>query len=128
MIKYKILLKAISFMFLPTLSVLSLILIGFFSWSKFVTFITSDSGFAMFIRIALAIGELVFVYFLYEHYEKQEFINNVEDNKGNIIKEIKNDYIYEYNYFKNPNRKSGESYRSYATPNDDIIILERYKD
>lgn len=126
MINYKILLKALGFMFLPTVSVLSLILIGFFSWSKFISFITSDSGFAMFIRVTLAVAELIFVYLLYQHYEKQEVINNAETSKGEIIKDRKNDYYSEYTYFKNPNRQTGESYRSYATSNDNIIILERY--
>jgi hypothetical protein len=126
MINYKILLKALSFMFLPTLSVLSLILVGFFSWSKFVSFITSDSGFAMFIRIALALGEIFFVYLLYRHYEKEEILNNEVENKGRIIKE--GGYSdNEYQYFKMYDRLN-HKFRSYATSNSDLVILERYKD
>ena len=127
MINWKIFAKDISFMFLPTVSVLSLILIGFFSWTKFVVFITSDSGWAVFLRIVLAILEIVFVYLMYQYYLKQEIINNGVTNKGNIITNIKNDYTYEYKYFKNRDRIPGESYRSYSTANDNIIVLERFK-
>lgn len=125
MINYKILLKALGFMFLPTVSVLSLILIGFFSWSKFISFITSDSGFAMFIRVALAVAELIFVYLLYQHYEKEEILKNPDTIKtGNKIKN--SDYnSYEYNYFGMSTRGDSK-FSSYKTSNPDIIILERH--
>lgn len=112
-------------MFLPTVSVLSLILIGFFSWSKFIAFITSDSGFAMFIRVALAVAELVFVYLLYRHYEKEEILKNPEIFKTG--KKIKNsDYLsYEYQYFGISTRGDSK-FSSYQTSNPNIIILERH--
>lgn len=63
--KTKILLRAMSYMFLPTLAVLSIIFFYFFDFAKFVNFVTGEEG--SIIRVIIFIIELIFVAILYFH-------------------------------------------------------------
>lgn len=77
---YKILLKAMGLMFLPTLSVLFIMLVGFFDFTAMKDFITSNSGWAIFLRILLVLLEVVCVVYLYLHYSKEDLIKNPKKN------------------------------------------------
>lgn len=71
MINTRILLKALSVMFLPTLSILAVMLFLFLDWHKFITFITGDSGWAILLRFVLVILEAIAVVFMYKYYNEQ---------------------------------------------------------
>jgi hypothetical protein len=72
MINTKALLKAMGYMFLPSFAILFVIFIGFFNWSNFVAFVTSQDGWAIFMRIAMLIAEIVLVTWLYFDFLKDE--------------------------------------------------------
>lgn len=86
-IRYKSLMRAIQFAFLPTISLLLLLFFGFFSIEKTINFITSDNGWAIAIRIVAFLAEIVLIWTLYHDYaeeEKQEELiqkvtSNIED-------------------------------------------------
>lgn len=80
-IRPKALIKATSFMFLPTLSVMIVIFCYFLSWSKFVGFMTSDNGWASFLRVLMILAELVLVCIMYEAYAK---IEEAEERKKEL--------------------------------------------
>lgn len=122
---FKILGKAMSFMFLPTLGVLLMLLVGFFDPIVLWTWIKSDSGGAVFTRIFIFLLETGLVTALYFHYLKEEIKNEVIN--GNI--EGKSEEIY---YNKNlyriyPDEKSDSYYKFYIidTKDSNIKIIER---
>lgn len=72
-IDLKILLKAMSFMFLPTLAVLLVVYFWFFNFAAFVAFVTASTGWAGFLRVVLMILEVVCVVLMYRYlYEEAE--------------------------------------------------------
>lgn len=77
----KILLKAMSFMFLPTFAVLLMLLVGFFDPIALWTFIKSDSGWAITIRVLLFLAEMILVAILYFDYLEK-------DKQANLLKEV----------------------------------------
>jgi hypothetical protein len=76
--KTKILLKALRFSLLPTIVTILLILVGFFSFTETLNFVTSNSSGAILTRVALFIAEIVLVIVMYRYYEKEDVINNAE--------------------------------------------------
>lgn len=71
-IRYKSLMRAIQFAFLPTISLLLLLFFGFFSIEKTINFITSDSFWAIAIRVIAFLAEIVLIWALYNDYAKEE--------------------------------------------------------
>jgi hypothetical protein len=124
MINYKVLLKAISFMFLPTISILFVVFIGFFSITDFISFITAKSGWAIFLRVALVLAEIIFVCLMYKHYYKLDVIKNKDNyiKKGNVIKNTSSTYVERF--FKS-DTSNGYNFKSYATDNDNIVVIEK---
>lgn len=78
--KIKLLFKALKFACLPTLSMLTLLICGFFSISKAIAWISSDAGLAIFLRVALVIAEIVLIYIMYEHYREEEQKKDIVTN------------------------------------------------
>lgn len=72
MVNTQLLLKAMRFMLLPTLAVLSVVFFWFFNIHDFLSFITSQSFFASFLRIIIMILEIFCVYTMYGYYEDEE--------------------------------------------------------
>ncbi len=70
MINTKALIKAMQFLCLPTLSLLIIIFFWFFSWTDFIAFLTSKSGWAGALRVGVVILEVILVYYMYEYYCK----------------------------------------------------------
>lgn len=124
MINYKVLLKAISFMFLPTISILFVVFIGFFSITDFINFITAKSGGAIFLRVVLVLVEIIFVYVMYKHYYKLDVIKNKDNyiKEGNVIKNQSSTYVERF--FKSEN-SIGLKFKSYATDNENIVVIEK---
>ena len=123
----KILGKAMGFMFLPTLGVLLMLLVGFFDPIMLWTWIKSPSGWAVFTRVILFLLETGLVILMYFHYMKEE-------NKNKLKSECKIDPLSEipigkytdiYEVFKGGT--SGDSYNYYKnyTENPNIVLIER---
>ena len=84
---FRILWKAMSFMFLPTLSVLCLLLVGFFDPIALWEFIRSNSGGAIFVRVILFIIEVTFVaYFYFKYLYEEEFEAALKDPESKCKK------------------------------------------
>lgn len=79
MLNTKALIKALSFLCLPTLSVLLILYFWFLDFGRFTDFVTSQSGWAGVLRVALIIAELCLVYHMYCHYN--EIIPNEKANE-----------------------------------------------
>lgn len=123
---YKILGKAMGFMFAPTLGILLMLLVGFFDPIAMWTFIKSDTAGAVITRLVMFVLEVGFVIGLYVSYMEEESKKEVLDqiNSGNIgeAKEIThNDYIS--NIIRRDNYD--DKYVYYNTHNPDIKIIER---
>ena len=123
----KILGKAMGFMFLPTLGVLLMLLVGFFDPIMLWTWIKSPSGWAVFTRVVLFLLETGLVIIMYFHYMEEE-------NKNKLKSECKIDPLSEipisrftdiHEVFKS--KTSGDSYIYYKnyTENPDIVLIER---
>ncbi len=137
MINTKILLKAMSFMFLPTLCILFIIFCWFFSWTDFSNFITSQSAGAAIMRIIMMVLEVILCAYMYQHYmdeyqktQKKEKVNkfvlNPEvDSEGYKTKEYS---TYVRDLFKNSNVSNRDcQYTVVYGPEDDLIFVKRTK-
>lgn len=127
---FKILGKAMSFLFLPTLGVLLLLLVGFWDPIALWNFIKSNSGGAIFVRVLLFIIETGLVITMYFYYlDKDEREQALNDDVGS--KKAEKRRIHKSNYIENayPDTSSGKSYDFwvYPTSSQDIIMIERTK-
>ncbi len=129
--KTKYLLQALKFACLPTLSVLVLLFVGFFSVTKPLAFISSDNGFAIALRVLLVIAELSLVYYMYKMYEeedkKQELLKINNENKENLTKGNTGKSLY-YNesvYKLGKKWTNDDNYLMYETELENMIIVER---
>ena len=124
----KILGKAMGFMFLPTLGVLLMLLVGFFDPIILWTWIKSPSGWAIFTRVLLFLLETGLVILMYFHYLEEENHNkyiaecdDVKVNRSNRKSVPGIDNMYDlfprdgvpYTYFKIP------------TEDPNIVLIER---
>lgn len=91
MINTKVLLRALGFMFLPTVSILFLIFCWFFNWSKFSDFVTSDTIGAAILRILMVASEIALVTYMYKFFLKK--FNDEEDEKNRQKQREENDKI-----------------------------------
>ena len=124
MIKTKALLRAMSFLFVPTLAILSVILVGFFSWTKFVAFMTSSTTEAILVRVIMLISEITLVIIMYFHYIKEEIVKKSEKDdavfgEGNYLSS--DDTMY---YIMRP--EHDEKVYSYKIT-DKITVLKKVK-
>lgn len=123
--KIRVLFQALKFACLPTLSILLLLFFGFFSISKTIAFISSDNGWAIFIRVVLVIAEIALVYVMYEHYNEEDTKKQIFENKDLPLKKGR-EVIYHrevYQLFNSPN--SNNKHIIYPTENDNLILVER---
>lgn len=127
---YKNLYKAMRFMFLPTLVMFSLLLVGFWSVAGFWNFITSDSPGAVIVRVALFTIEIMVVAMMYLEYQKDDEIRNTAsgiigesgDNIKTHEKTIeKNSAIC--NAFTEINY--GDTVQIFSTTNPNIKVIKR---
>ncbi len=136
MINTKILLKAMSFMFLPTLCILFIIFCWFFSWTDFSAFITSQSTGASIMRIIMMILEVFLCYTMYCHYmaeyevqQKKEKVKKFildPDAESESYKEVGySNYIRDI--FKTAEGRDFYKYYAVDGPTDDLIFVKRAK-
>ena len=121
----KILGKAMGFMFLPTLGVLLMLLVGFFDPIAMWTFIKSDSGWAITVRLIISLAEIILVAIMYDHYNTEEARKKAL--AGNLEGECKkiNYREYIYSIFENPKDDDHFTFHKYTTGDENIIVLER---
>lgn len=128
----KVLMQALKFACLPTLSILVLLFFGFFSITETFSFISSNNGWAITLRVAIVIAEGALVWFMYCHYldienkriQKEAMTATKDSLKSNTInskemhawREIKD-------LFRMSNNISG--YKIYETESENIVIVER---
>lgn len=118
----KLLIKAMSFMFIPTLSVLLMLLVGFFDPIALWQFIKSDSGWAILIRVLLFVIEIGLVAIMYYRYEEEEEMNKLKENpelSGDVRKRNYSDSLYEL--FGTRDGK----FISHRTAKSNFILIER---
>lgn len=123
--KTKYLFQALKFACLPTLSVLTLLFFGFFDIAKTIEFISSDSPWAITLRVLLVIAEMFLIYVMYDHYESEGEKKDKRDNAG--ISENDNGTPIDYSksiYDLKRDWKSSDKY-NYYTKSEDIILIER---
>lgn len=123
----KILGKAMGFMFLPTLGVLLMLLVGFFDPIMLWTWIKSPSGWAVFTRVVLFLLETGLVILMYFYYLE-------EDSKNKLKSECKIDLSSEkqvskytdiYEVFSDKTSSDSYTYYKNYTENPNITLIER---
>lgn len=122
---FKYLTQALRYAFLPTMIVLFLLCLGFFSINNAVNFLISNNGLAITVRLFLAIAELTLIYFLYRYYEKKGIINSgVPTNENNKT------HVSSYTHIRDIKEgwKAADTYYWYPTANPNVIVIERKTD
>lgn len=125
----KALVRAMGFMFIPTFSVLVLIFFWFLSWSEFVAFITSKSGWAGFLRIVLLLAEICLVWYFYDKYNQQDVIQSATDADIREMKKVDSNsrtYTVNVNMQRLIGHERGD-YEIYRTTASNIFILKAEK-
>ena len=122
---YKILGKAMGFMFAPTLGILLMLLVGFFDPIAMWTFIKSDTAGAVITRLVMFVLEVGFVIGLYISYMEEEAktiaINRI--NSGNLDNSVGSKISYLTNCKDFFGTSNGEFY-IHSTEFKNVIIIE----
>lgn len=124
MINFRVLLKAMSFMFLPTLGVLLMLVVGFFDPVAMWNWIKSDNGWAIFTRIALFLAEIGLITVLYFYYfdkEKRDAILKEGRGVGKKQRTAYDQYVFRVWYDNSQNHY----FYIQATEDPNIQILIR---
>lgn len=126
-IRYKALMQAIQFACLPTISLLLLLFFGFFSIEKTISFITSDNGWAIAIRLIALLGEFGLIWYLYKEYadkeiilEKEAHIQSQVNNKQELDYKTRS-YSTELHYL-HTRWSSGDKYFSTLIDDNHVLI------
>ena len=123
----KILGKAMGFMFLPTLGVLLMLLVGFFDPIMLWTWIKSPSGWAVFTRVVLFLLETGLVILMYFYYLEEENRNKLKSEyKIDSSSEIQvSKYTDVYEVFKDKTSSDSYNYYKNYTEDPNITLIER---
>ena len=123
----KILLKAMSYMFLPTLAVLVMLLVGFFDPVAMWEFIKSNNGWAIFIRVVIFIIEIVCVVILYYKYAEENSISEAQ-SVNSPEDDLKDGWgVSSYKQVEDLGKDWGhkDSYIIYNTKSPNVKIVKR---
>lgn len=88
MINTKVLLKAMSFMFLPTISLLGIIFCWFLDWQAFISFITAKTtgaGLMRLVMLGLEIGLTIYMYKYYLELWQEAEIGKAQDGEDQLL-------------------------------------------
>ena len=115
--------SAMGFMFLPTLGILAVLLVGFFDPIAMWTFIKSNDSWAIFIRLVILITEIVIVAIMYGIYKSDEKTKGLlESQDGLTSKTVAyNNYVY-YSF---DDASSEDTYTLYYSDNKNVVVLKR---
>lgn len=120
----KVLAKALRFACIPTLSVIVLLFCGFFSISKTIDFLQSNNGWAIALRIILAIGEITLIVVMYRQYLKED----IKENALNKYKRTETKQVSYHNSIREILKgKDDDYYYIFDTEDSNIKIIEREK-
>ena len=123
----KILLKAMSHMFLPTLAVLIMLLVGFLDPVAMWEFIKSNDNWAIFIRVVIFIIEIVCVVILYYRYAEEDSISEAQ-NTNSPEDDLKDGWgVSSYKQVEDLGRTwtNKDSYIIYNTKSPNVKIVKR---
>lgn len=125
---FKILGKAMRFMFLPTLGVLLMLLVGFCDPIAMWEWIKSNSGWAIFVRTALFIIECVLVGIMYDYYMKQEkVVSEIKQAMDGVISGEEESIYYSSEIRNHFSAGSNGRYVKIKTSDPNIIIIKNTK-
>lgn len=120
----KLLLKALKFACLPTLSVLVLLICGFFSITKAIAWISSDQGFAITIRVLLVIAEIALIWYMYSLYVEEEKLKKMLEGEDISLTPIRTTYDkYLYNMFNDASHN--DTYQYFHTSDQNVKLVKR---
>lgn len=120
---FKILMQALKFACLPTISILTLLFFGFFSIDKTIEFIASDNGWAIALRVILVIAEIALVWIMYDYYLDIAIKEKLFDSPESKLKGQKVSWNEStYNLFQGD---SSDAYIKYKTSKENYILIER---
>lgn len=119
--KIKAFLKALSFMFLPTVGVILFMMLACWSVTKPFIFLTSDNGWAILIRVlitALEIGLIVYLYYdeLYKstiNDPQRDDCEKVEIPAGRLARDFFPGGTYQDKFYR------------HETPFSNLVVIER---
>lgn len=123
----RLILKAMSFMFLPTLGVLVILLVGFFDAAAMWDFIKSNNGWAIFVRVTLLLAEIILVIVLYYYYQEQEEKELVLSGEGNKMFKTNASYDTELQKLFSGSVSYRDKFKIYDTKIENIKIVEYIK-
>lgn len=118
----KVLGKAMGFMFLPTLGVLLMLIVGFFDPIAMWNWIKSDAGWAIATRIILFVVEIGLVVVLYYQYLDEEIKKNAMAGNYPKTKGYTARYTSELRDILNGH--SDDTYKVYNTESSNIKLIE----
>lgn len=120
--KLKAFMMALKFACLPTLSLLVLLFFGFFSISKTIDFISSNNGWAIFLRILSVIIEIALIWFMYNKYLKEECLKSGGKTVSAGHKTSANNEIC---HIFGDSRYTKNEYSLHKTDHPDVIVIKR---
>jgi len=121
---FKILSKAMGFMFLPTFGVLTMLLVGFFDPIAMWNFIKSNDGWAITIRIFIFIAEVSLITTMYFQYLKEDIKKQFMTGETPVKSSRNVDSYTDVKDLFN-NRNSNDKYIGHSTENKNLILIER---
>lgn len=123
----RILGKAMGYMFMPTLGVLLMLLVGFFDPWAMWEFIKSNSFWAILIRIILFLAEIILIAVMYSHFEEKEILENGEKYiKGKASKTFQGNNDFDDGAF-GQNCRYDDNIEVYPTEDEFIKVIKLIK-
>lgn len=122
----KVLGKAMGFMFLPTLGVLLMLVVGFFDPMAMWNWIKSNDAWAIFVRIVLFIAEVGLVVVMYFYYLDEEI-------KNAALKGTKGQFAYMTRNYRTElrevfgNSSSDDHFKIFETESSNVRVIELIK-
>lgn len=86
MINFKVLLKSMTYLMIPTFVVFFLVFCWFLDWEAFKQFMLNREGWAGFLRIFIVGLEFLLVWYIYDQNIKELRIQNPEEGGAKILK------------------------------------------
>lgn len=123
---FRILGKAMGYMFFPTLGVLLMLVVGFFDPVAMWVWVKSNNAWAVFVRIIIFGLEIGLITYLYFYYLKEEKMNKMKN--GEYDKTDNQEIYYSedvYRLFDNPSGNSDHKYTKFKTNDKNVIIIKR---
>ena len=95
--------------------------------TKTIEFISSDSGWAVFLRVVVFLAEIGLIVYFYLTYLKEEIINEASKNKESLVGQSKKESISRRKQVEEffGSTSYSDEYYQYATEHKNIIIIER---